>query len=65
MTKFQVHLEGDKSLASRYIEGYSSKLRQPTGQSQDNFNFGPSPLKGVFSKCSGNYIVVPNFYLLS
>ena len=25
---------------SRYIEGY--KLRQPTGQSQDNSNFGPS-----------------------
>ena len=23
----------------------SAKLRQPTGQSQDNFNFGPSLLK--------------------
>ena len=22
-----------------------AKLRQPSGQTQDNFNFGPSPLK--------------------
>ena len=42
----------------------SAKLRQPTGQSQDNFNFGPSLLKGVFSKSSGDYIVVPNFCFL-
>ena len=25
--------------------GVSAKLRQPTGQTQDNFNFGPSLLK--------------------
>ena len=32
---------------SMYIEGYSfwSILRQPPGQTQDNFNFGPSLLK--------------------
>ena len=43
----------------------SAKLRQPTGQTQDNFNFGPSLLKGVFSKPSGDYIVAPIFCLLS
>ena len=44
-------LGGVKSLVSRHIVGYSfwsiwgPKLRQPTGQSQDSFNFGPSLLK--------------------
>ena len=42
----------------------SAKLRQPTGQSQDNFNFGPSPLKGAFSKPSGKLILGPDFCLL-
>jgi hypothetical protein len=37
------------SLVSRYCEGYklavSAKLRQPKGQTQDIFNFGPSLVK--------------------
>ena len=44
---------------STYIRGFTkfeipdgclSKLRQPTGQRQENFNFGPILLKGVSSK---------------
>ena len=33
-------------------------------QRQDNFNFGPSFLKGVFSKPSGKYIVGQNLCFL-
>ena len=45
-----MYIRGVKSLVSRYIEGYSfwsiwEQLRQPTGQTQDDFNFGPSLLK--------------------
>ena len=39
----------------------TAKLRQLAGQTQDNFNFGPSLLKGVFSKSSGKMIVAPIF----
>ena len=43
----------------------SVQLRQPTGQSQDNFNFGPSLLKGLSSKPSGKMIVAPNLCFLN
>ena len=37
--KFKISEGSDQNLA------VSVKLRQPTGQTQDNFNFGPSLLK--------------------
>ena len=43
----------------------SANLRQLTGQSQENTNFGPNLLKGLSSKSSGNHIVAPNLCLLS
>ena len=41
-------------------------MRQPLGQSQDNFNFGPSLLKLKVLKyprnCSLQYTLIPNFW---
>ena len=43
----------------------SAKLRQLTGEGQENTNLGPNLLKGLSSKPSGNLIVAPNLCFLS